>query len=94
MLDVGTTRLDTAQDEIIELAMVKFDYLPDDRIARITDVFSSFNEPQNPISAEITELTGISDEMVPGHRIDSDAVSALPSEHAQGLFGRRAGNAL
>ena len=77
LLDVETTGLDTARDEIIELAMVKFTYLPDDRIARITDVFSSFNEPQNPIPAEITELTGITDEMVLGHRIDPEAVAAF-----------------
>ena len=57
--------------------MVKFTYLPDDRIAQITDVFSSFNEPQNPIPAEITDLTGITDEMVLGHRIDPDAVAAF-----------------
>lgn len=80
LLDVETTGLNTAHDEIIELAMVKFDYLPDDRIARITDVFSSFNEPQNPIPIEITELTGITDEMVLGHRIDPDAVSAFVSD--------------
>jgi DNA polymerase-3 subunit epsilon len=80
LLDVETTGLNTAQDEIIELAMVKFDYLPDDRIARITDVFSSFNEPSNPIPAEIIELTGITDEMVSGHRIDPDAVSAFASD--------------
>ncbi|WP_063980517.1 3'-5' exonuclease [Bradyrhizobium sp.] len=80
LLDVETTGLNTAQDEIIELAMVKFDYLPDDRISRITDVFSSFNEPQNPIPVEITELTGITDEMVLGHRIDPDAVSAFVSD--------------
>ncbi|KJC56490.1 DNA polymerase III subunit epsilon [Bradyrhizobium sp. LTSPM299] len=80
LLDVETTGLNTAQDEIIELAMVKFDYLPDDSIARITDVFSSFNEPPNPIPAEITELTGITDEMVLGHRIDPDAVSAFASD--------------
>ncbi|MBR1329883.1 3'-5' exonuclease [Bradyrhizobium ottawaense] len=80
LLDVETTGLNTEQDDIIELAMVKFDYLPDDRIARITDVFSSFNEPQNPIPDEITELTGITDEMVLGNRIDPNAVSAFVSD--------------
>ena len=80
MLDVETTGLDTARDEVIELAMVKFTYLPDDRIARITDVFSSFNEPQNPIPAEIIDLTGITDEMVLGHRIDPAAVAAFASD--------------
>jgi DNA polymerase-3 subunit epsilon len=80
ILDVETTGLDTAKDEIVELGMVKFTYLPDDRIARITGVFSSFNEPQNPIPAEITDLTGITDEMVRGHRIDPDAVAAFASD--------------
>jgi DNA polymerase-3 subunit epsilon len=77
MLDVETTGLDTARDEVIELAMVKFTYLPDDKISRTTDVFSSFNEPENPIPAEITDLTGITDEMVRGHRIDPEAVAAF-----------------
>src|SRR6266852_7689607 len=80
LLDDETTGLDTARDEIIELAMVKFTYLPDDRMARITDVFSSFNEPQNPIPAEITDLTGITDEMVLGHRIDPEAVAAFAAD--------------
>lgn len=80
LLDVETTGLDTARDEVIELAMVKFEYLADDRIARITDVFSSFTEPSSPIPAEITELTGITDEMVLGHRIDPDEVAAFVSE--------------
>jgi DNA polymerase-3 subunit epsilon len=60
--------------------MVKFDYLSDDRIARVTDVFSSFNEPSNPIPAEIIELTGITDEMVSGHRIDPDAVASFVAD--------------
>lgn len=80
MLDVETTGLDTSRDEVIELAMVKFTYLPDDRIARVAGLFSSFNEPQNPIPAEITDLTGITDEMVLGHRIDPDAVANFASD--------------
>src|ERR1700733_5906257 len=72
LLDVETTGLDTARDEVIELAMVKFEYLADDCIALITDVFSSFHEPSSSIPAEITGLTGITDEMVLGHRIDPD----------------------
>src|SRR5690242_6957618 len=48
-LDVETTGLDQRKDEVVELGMVKFDYLPDGRIAGIRDVFSSFNEPLEPI---------------------------------------------
>lgn len=80
LIDVETTGLNTSQDEIIELAMVKFTYLPDDRIAAITGVFSSLNEPSIPIPEEITELTGITDEMVAGLRIDPDAVASFISD--------------
>jgi len=57
--------------------MVKFDYLPDCRIAGIKDVFSSFNEPSEPIPLEVTALTGITNEMVAGQRIDETAVSSF-----------------
>ncbi len=77
LLDTETTGLDTLKNEIIELGMVKFDYLPDGRIAGVRDVFSAFNEPSEPITAEVTALTGITDEMVAGHRIDDAAVSAF-----------------
>ncbi|MET4524032.1 exonuclease domain-containing protein [Bradyrhizobium sp. JR18.2] len=76
LLDTETTGLDHRKDEIIELGMVKFDYLADGRIVGVRDVFSAFNEPSGPISAEVTALTGITDEMVAGHRIDDTAVLA------------------
>ena len=59
--------------------MVKFTYTLDDRISQVVDVFSAFNEPTHPIPPEITDLTGITDEMVLGHRIDADAVSVFAS---------------
>ena len=57
--------------------MVKFDYLPDGRIAGVRDAFSAFNEPAVPIPADITAITGITDEMVAGHRTDEAAVNAF-----------------
>jgi DNA polymerase III subunit epsilon len=77
LLDVETTGLDQRKDEVVELGMVKFDYLPDGRIAGIKDVFSSFNEPSEPIPLEVTALTGITNEMVAGQRIDEAAVSSF-----------------
>ncbi|MHC2576538.1 DNA polymerase-3 subunit epsilon [Bradyrhizobium diazoefficiens] len=77
LLDTETTGLDYRTDEIIELGMVKFDYTPDGRIVGIRDTFSAFNEPSAPISAEITALTGITNEMVAGHKFDDAAVTAF-----------------
>jgi DNA polymerase III subunit epsilon len=77
LLDVETTGLDLQKDEIIELGMVKFDYLPDGRIVGIRDVFTCFNEPSVQIPLEVTALTGITDEMVAGHRIDEAAVESF-----------------
>ncbi|MCD9892087.1 3'-5' exonuclease [Bradyrhizobium japonicum] len=80
LLDVETTGLDQRKDEIIELGMVKFDYLPEGRIAGVRDVFSSFNEPSEPIPPDVIALTGITNEMVAGHRIDEAAVSSFADD--------------
>ncbi|WP_426612871.1 3'-5' exonuclease [Bradyrhizobium sp. McL0616] len=77
LLDTETTGLDHAKDEIIELGMVKFDYTADGRIVGVRDTFSAFNEPSVPIPPEVTALTGITDEMVVGHRFDDAAVAAF-----------------
>src|ERR1700749_14100 len=72
LLDTETTGLDPRKDEIIELGMVKFDYLINGQIIGVRETFSSFNEPTVPTHADITALTGITDDMVAGHRIDED----------------------
>ena len=73
-VDVETTGLDHQEHEIIELAMVPFTYGPDGQIFEVKDAFQRFNEPNGPISAEITKLTGITAQMVAGHRIDPQEV--------------------
>lgn len=80
LFDVETTGLDTSSDEVIELGMVKFTYLPTGEIVRIVDTFSSLNEPMKLIPEEVTNLTGITDEMVAGHKIDETAVNAFASD--------------
>jgi len=77
LLDTETTGLDHRTDEIIALGMVKFDYTAEGRIVGVRDTFAAFNEPSAPIPPEITAITGITDEMVAGQRIDDAAVSAF-----------------
>lgn len=76
-VDVETTGLDPRRDEIIELAMVPFWYGADGQVLGCGEPFQSFNEPSRPITPEIQALTGITSEMVSGHRIDPAAVLAV-----------------
>jgi DNA polymerase-3 subunit epsilon len=75
-VDVETTGLDPDEDEIIELAMVPFVYSVDGRIFEIREPIEALQEPTKPISAAITALTGITNEMVAGKKLDLDVVSA------------------
>lgn len=58
VFDIETTGLSTEWDEIIEIAAIKIiNGIPAEK-------FSSLIKPENPISDFITELTGISNDMV------------------------------
>lgn len=76
-VDVETTGLDPTKHEIIELGMIPFSYLPDGLICDIGPPFEQFQEPSSQIPTAITRLTGISEAMVTGQRIDVEAVRAL-----------------
>lgn len=74
ILDVETTGLGHAKDEVIELGMVRFSYSDADVVTAVTGTFQAFREPSVPISPEITNLTGITNEMVAGQMIEKAAV--------------------
>ncbi len=58
VFDIETTGLSPLHDKIIEIGAVKYSG------GQAIETFSTFVNPERPISAEITELTGISNEMV------------------------------
>ena len=76
-VDVETTGLNPDQNEIIELAMVPFTYGLDGRIFSIGEPFHQLREPRDPIPAEITAITGITQDMVAGQAFDSEAIEAF-----------------
>lgn len=74
-LDTETTGLSYHTDKILELGMVKFEYCVDGHIYRILEEFNQYQDPKEPIAPHITQLTGITDEMVKGKNINKDEVA-------------------
>lgn len=68
-LDVETEGLEP-DHEIIELAAMPFDFSRDGTIWGTGTPFQRYRQPRRTIAPEITALTGITDEMVAGQRID------------------------
>lgn len=77
MVDVETTGLDAARNEIIELAMVPFTYAFHGEVLEIGEGFNALRQPSESIPAEITAITGITNEMVAGKVIDPAVVEAF-----------------
>ena len=67
--DVETTGLNPMENEIIEIGALKV------RNGKVAERFMEFIHPQNPISAAITDLTGITNEMVASARSRRQVVS-------------------
>ena len=78
ILDTETTGLDHSRDRIMELALLRVDVdsatgLP----TGVVEVYDGLEDPGMPIPQETQALTGISDEMVRGHKLDEQRVLAM-----------------
>src|SRR5262245_14097531 len=80
IVDFETTGLDFMKDEIIEVGMLKFRYSDRDEITGVSAAFQSFNQPSIAIPPDVVELTGISEEMTKGCRIDAAAVETFVAD--------------
>lgn len=76
-VDVETTGVDVANDEIIELAMVPFEYDELGHVRSVMPPFNALRDPGRPIPEAVKALTGLTDEMVAGHVIDDEEVRAF-----------------
>ncbi len=69
--DIETTGLDNRRDVITEIGAVIL------RNGEVAEQFSTFADPERPLSREITELTGITDAMLRGAPSQAEAISAF-----------------
>lgn len=78
VVDVETTGLDPTRDRIIEFSGIPFTFAKESgRIFEVGSAVSFLQDPGRPIPAEVTQLTGITNEMVAGKQIDEAAVAEV-----------------
>ena len=69
--DIETTGLDSRRDLITEIGAVVL------KNGEITEEFSTFADPERPLTREITELTGITDQMLEGAPSQAEALNSF-----------------
>jgi DNA polymerase-3 subunit epsilon len=80
VLDTETTGLSHQTDKVIELAMLLVQVDADTGLPwGPVEVFEGFEDPGMPIPTVAQEVTGISDDMVKGQRLDDEQVAAMVS---------------
>lgn len=83
VIDVESTGLSTENDDVIQLAMLPFDYeVESGRILTVhkASAFDGLREPAVPISEEAALITGITADMVAGKTIDEATVAAVVAD--------------
>jgi DNA polymerase-3 subunit epsilon len=77
IVDTETTGLDVLRDEVVEIGMIAFPYDRRGNVGSVINTFGAMQQPSQAISAEISALTGISNEMLHGRTIDRTSLETF-----------------
>ncbi|MDE2403156.1 MAG: hypothetical protein KGM17_00380 [Sphingomonadales bacterium] len=77
ILDCETTGLDTARDQIIELAITPAEFNADGELVKLHPCRSWLEGPAMPLNPQISEITGLYDTDLDGECFDDDLIQLL-----------------
>jgi DNA polymerase-3 subunit epsilon len=77
IVDTETTGLSYRLHEVIEFGGVAFGFTDEGEIGDVLEVYGGLQQPKTPITSEITDLTGITNDMVSGQALDIGAIERL-----------------
>ena len=77
ILDTETTGLNVESDSLIEIGIREFFFDDQYRFLGIGDCYNQLQDPERPISEEVSKITGIKNEDVKGKAIHWEKVNAL-----------------
>lgn len=87
-IDVETTGMSAEGNEVIELGVMLGEFNAN-RIIRVADEYCEFQQPFYSIPSIITNLTGITDQMVRGKSLDLDKILSI-LHRADGIIAHNA----
>ncbi len=76
IIDLETTGLDPRNDEIIEIGILIISFTNEDGFINVVFENNQLQQPNTPISAEITKITGITNDDVAGMAIDWQQIAS------------------
>lgn len=78
VLDVETTGLSHELDAVTEIAALPFEFAAETgEILHVGPMYTGLQDPGRPLAPEIVKLTGLTDDMLRGQRIDWRRVAAM-----------------